>query len=348
MENRRVRKTGASTHPLSAPLLNEKNAPIRDAKHRLSVRQRKKRRKLPNEDEEQKAISQRSISLSSLFEKVLSRTPQIPEIRVTPPTEHKKYAEIMNDVVDGGLVFSLPGDCGKDVDDESHPAMFMNQEMEAEVNDSPKMLRWQKTRKNEITSDNDSGRNSPVTIKDSQDNYFNFCTDEEETNEFYSQMLYSIRQDDCKLLRSLLKKQIVDVNVLLEDGGSLLHEASYKGCVTCIKTLLKFGSYVNMSDDLGFTPLHAAVLGLNYDAIRLLIEHNALPNQVNVEGLSPCHIGVLADDIYAIHELMVGKGDPLLLGDVSPVSPFQMAIDTKKDNALAYFLNMSPLHVKSD
>ena len=165
----------------------------------------------------------------------------------------------------------------------------------------------------------------------------------EEEEEMYDEMLQYIRNEECKSVSSVLKKKSVDVNVLLKGKGSLLHEAAYQGCTKCIRVLLKCGSFVNLSDDQGFTPLHAAVLGRNCPSIRLLVQNNALPNQVNQDGLSPCHLAVIADDMFMIHELVGPKGDPLVEGLVA--SPFQMAIDLNKGEALAYFIHMSSLLV---
>ena len=117
-----------------------------------------------------------------------------------------------------------------------------------------------------------------------------------------------IRNNDCKAVKTMLRKNVVDVNILLEEAGSLLHEEAYVGCTKCIKTLLKFGSYVNMEDEHGWTPLHAAVLGCNVDATKLLLQHNAFPNRQNFDGLSSCHLAVIADDLQLLHELMSAGG----------------------------------------
>ena len=98
------------------------------------------------------------------------------------------------------------------------------------------------------------------------------------------------------------------------------------------------GSYVNMGDDAGWTPLHAAVLGCNAGAVKLLLDHHALPNQTNDDGLSPCHLAVISDDLRVIHQLMTRGGDPLFQG--SEATPFQMAIELGKGAAFEYFVNM--------
>ena len=366
MEGKRVRRTGAVSQPHVVPSINDLDA---DKMNRLSVRQRKKRRKRFSESEPQNKIQQRSLSLSLVIERVLSKSPSVPEIRISPPSETNEYPESpkgskervkkrsFNDagsllkkkksVNDAGSMLAQK----RSVYDKNGPLSLVTTNWINETEDaSSKTLQQHKGQsgKQETTSDNESEESSPTVIDNCYEDEFSYSTDEEEMKELYNQMIHYIRNDGCKQLRSLLKKQMIDVNVLLEDGVSLLHEASYKGCVTCIKTLLKFGSYVNLSDDLGFTPLHAAVLGLNYDAIGLLVRYNALPNLRNNEGLSSCHMGVLTDDVHVIHELMIGNGDPLLASDMYPTSPLQMAIDMKKNDALSYFLNMPSMLVVDD
>ena len=154
----------------------------------------------------------------------------------------------------------------------------------------------------------------------------------------YIRILQCIRHDDCKGSKALLKKNNVDVNIIIKGSGSLLNEAAYKGCTKCIRALLKSGGFVTMGDDAGWTPLHAAVLGCNLEAVKLLLEHNALPNQLNDDGLTPCHLAVFADNLHIVHELMTHGGDPLLEGVER--TPFQMAIDLEKNNVMKYFLYM--------
>jgi len=160
---------------------------------------------------------------------------------------------------------------------------------------------------------------------------------EDERRKLHCEMLNCIRNDDCKGLRSLLKKRIVDVNVVTKDG-SLIHEASYKGCTKCMKFLLKGGCYVTGCDELGWTALHAAVLSKSLDAIKLLLENYALPNQLNYDGLTPCHLAVIIGDLYITHELMKSGGDPLVKN--THITPFQLAIDLKQCVILDYFLHM--------
>ena len=58
----------------------------------------------------------------------------------------------------------------------------------------------------------------------------------------------------------------------------------------------------------------------------------------NFDGLSSCHLAVIADHLQLLHELMSAGGDPLR--ESVEGTPFQMAIDLDKYNALSYFLHM--------
>ena len=77
------------------------------------------------------------------------------------------------------------------------------------------------------------------------------------------------------------------------------------------------------------------------------LSHSAigLPNELNADCMSPLHLAVVTDDPYIVHELVQGGGDPMVGPGGDHPSPFQLAIDMKKDVALEYFLHMSRYHV---
>ena len=158
-------------------------------------------------------------------------------------------------------------------------------------------------------------------------------------NKFLEEISHHIRTNDCKKVRNLLRKYSGDLNEISEgEGGGLLHEAAYKGCTKCVKTLLKQGSYVNLTDHQGWTPLHAAVLGCNLKAVKCLLNKCALPNELNGDGLSSCHLAVFMNDVRVLRELIQAGGDPLQ--PAALISPFQLAIDLKKTIVLDYFLRL--------
>ena len=74
----------------------------------------------------------------------------------------------------------------------------------------------------------------------------------EETKRCFQEMLNCIRTDDCKRLKAMTKKNFIGMS-LLNLETTLIHEATYKGCVRCIKTLIKTGSCIDSKDSSGWS-----------------------------------------------------------------------------------------------
>ena len=81
--------------------------------------------------------------------------------------------------------------------------------------------------------DNSNG-SSEEGSSTTQDNRRNSQYSETELPSMLSQC---IRLDNCSRFRSLLRKQIVDVNAVIEGEGTLLHNAAFKGWFIRIKKL---------------------------------------------------------------------------------------------------------------
>ena len=305
MDDRRLRKIGAIYQP-RVLVSDHKRKSSEDTKQLKSIgyggfrRATSKILKNPSAIDER---SRRSQSVNSIFDIVRKPTRQN-DVDDLEHTTSPGYITILNRDIDDG----------KDGDESGNNFhIHLVDQTPVETKSTQKLTNWQ-------NQGNKSFEKSSNIVKDfkkvrSNPTYDEKCLDStnmEDTQDLYIQMLNCIRLDDCKTLRSLLKRQSVDVNVVLEGSGSLLHEASHKGCCKCIKSLLKSGSYVSLCDEFGFMPLHAAVLGRSYNAVRLLLENSALPNQKNFDGLSPFHLSVMADDIHLVHELIMAEGDPLL------------------------------------
>lgn len=52
-----------------------------------------------------------------------------------------------------------------------------------------------------------------------------------------------------------------DLYSLADNGETLLHKAAYRGHLHMVKDLLKRGITINVTDTMGFTPLHEAARG---------------------------------------------------------------------------------------
>ena len=66
-----------------------------------------------------------------------------------------------------------------------------------------------------------------------------------------------------------------DVNAECGDHGTVLHIASYRGCLDAIRLILSLGADINTKTRTKRTPLCSAYVGGHLDAMRLLLEHGA-------------------------------------------------------------------------
>lgn len=164
-------------------------------------------------------------------------------------------------------------------------------------------------------------------------------TNEEEQREMFHELIRCIQTDDCKALKTIMKRKLIDTNSITENSFTLLHEASYKGCIKCMKILIKNGCCVDKSDESGWTALHASIFANQFDAVKFLLDNHAPVNTISSKGWTPLHLGVFVGDLYIVHELVRNGGDPLLCNDKN-VSPFQLAINLSKSLLLDYFLHL--------
>ena len=170
--------------------------------------------------------------------------------------------------------------------------------------------------------------------------------DLENQKELYKALVQCIRDEDCKTFRSTTRRKYVDVNTVLENSATLLHEASFKGCVKCIKALIKNGCNVDAVDNQGWTALHASIFSSELAAVKLLLENNASADQLSMGGWSPLHLSVYLNDLYISHELVQNGADPLLCNSQG-ISPFQLSINLDKSLVLEYFLQLPSFLVKT-
>ena len=193
------------------------------------------------------------------------------------------------------------------------------------------------------TTSSQGGRTFPVIRSPFSRAKFDKEISAEERKRLYSEMLKSIRDDDCRRFKLLLKRRRVAVNSF-EHDTSLIHEAAFKGCEKCVKLLMKGGWCVDLQDDAGWRPLHAAAFGRSLDAVKCLVAKGADPNVLTKAGLSPLHLAVYNNDLYTTHELFQHGADPLVESRSAMVdegTPFQLAINLKNTLVLDYFLLQS-------
>ena len=82
-----------------------------------------------------------------------------------------------------------------------------------------------------------------------------------------------------------------DVNLQDEDGDTALRYAAFKGAWRCVKVLLAHHRVdVNLSNNIGRTPLHGAVTGHigHVKCVKLLLQAPGIKiNKVDIEGCTP-------------------------------------------------------------
>ena len=91
------------------------------------------------------------------------------------------------------------------------------------------------------------------------------------------------RRGDVKLVRTLIQ-QGADVNARAVDGASPLHQAVSADHLDVVDLLLKVGASVAAADRYGVTPLSLAALSGNASIIRRLLDAGADPNAVDPAG----------------------------------------------------------------
>ena len=78
--------------------------------------------------------------------------------------------------------------------------------------------------------------------------------------------------DSLGIVRELLSRPGLNVNLATEDGGTPLFYAAQRGCVEVIKLLLAApGINVNLATDEGVTPLYIAAQEGHVEVVRLLL-----------------------------------------------------------------------------
>ncbi|XP_012566448.2 ankyrin repeat domain-containing protein 49 [Hydra vulgaris] len=172
--------------------------------------------------------------------------------------------------------------------------------------------------------------------------YVPFTKKVSESEKRFYQILQAIKSDECKLVKTIVKKKIIATSEIRKKD-SLIHEAAYKGCLKCTKILIKNGSSLHSIDDEGFSPVHAAVIGGNFEVLRYLLENGASPNSVSNTGWSPMHLVIATSkdnlmlSLKMLDVLTKHGGNPFIKTNLN-VTPFQLCINLKIILLLDYYI----------
>ena len=130
----------------------------------------------------------------------------------------------------------------------------------------------------------------------------------------HSPLWYAVRFDKPESVAKLLALG-ADPNRATEEGESPLLTATFLGTSTAdteiVQMLLKAKADVNVRGPVhGQTPLHRAVVSENEAVVRMLIDHGANVNQVDVRGNTPLQTAVVNGSIPILELLFEAKADP--------------------------------------
>lgn len=105
----------------------------------------------------------------------------------------------------------------------------------------------------------------------------------------YQVLRACVKKGFVDILRELLRN--VDVNASLDEGTSLLHEASENGHLLVARELVKFGAKINARDVYNKTPLHVGVFHDSKDVVEFLCKSKAELEARDIDGETPLHFG---------------------------------------------------------
>ncbi|XP_078148578.1 uncharacterized protein LOC144544033 [Carex rostrata] len=131
---------------------------------------------------------------------------------------------------------------------------------------------------------------------------------------------YAARLGQTEICEYLIKNFMLDANLTAYSGKTPLCYAANFGDPNAIESLINCGADFNVKDANGFSPLHDAVIGDNPRAIEVLLSKGAKVDVQNFTG-SPLLLATLLGHISCMKVLLAHNADPneLLCGVVTPL-----------------------------
>ncbi|RLN98482.1 hypothetical protein BBJ28_00006543 [Nothophytophthora sp. Chile5] len=100
---------------------------------------------------------------------------------------------------------------------------------------------------------------------------------------------YAAVEGKPDFVRTLLEKQLVDVNMVDVDRCTALYYAAANGHANVMQTLLTFGADPNLAS-IRRSPLHCAVEWHRVECVQLLLQHGASLDAKSKDGLTPSQV----------------------------------------------------------
>lgn len=117
----------------------------------------------------------------------------------------------------------------------------------------------------------------------------------------YSRFQTAIQFNDLTAAECLLRKGIDSDYRFGNARTPALCMSSKSGHYDLVRLLIDHGCSVNQSDENGFTALHFACIYIFVEIARLLVQHRANLEAVNLYGCTPLHL--------AVQHKSLGKGN---------------------------------------
>lgn len=129
-----------------------------------------------------------------------------------------------------------------------------------------------------------------------------------------------------------------NVNAILPDGSTMLHQAVFNKDIKTAALLIKKGADVNLPDSAGMTPAHRMAESGDEEIFKKLMEWGADPIVKNKEGLSLLHLAAKGGSTAICRILKESKVDLNEKTEPNGRSPLHLAIDSKQQEAAEWLI----------
>lgn len=138
----------------------------------------------------------------------------------------------------------------------------------------------------------------------------------------------AINDDNSEALATMISAKTIDINHrLYPTRSTLLHSASWRGSLKCVKVLINAGADVNAKDWYDLTPLHCACTESSLACAKVLVEANANVNAPSNSGRTSLHYACKTShrDGADIVQLLLEAGADATIKDNGGQLPIDLA-----------------------
>ena len=159
-----------------------------------------------------------------------------------------------------------------------------------------------------------------------------------------AKLFEAVEYNDVDDLEDLLENPDADVNILNDEGFSLLHKAAQLGQVNCLKKLLQQDKIqVNIKDANRNTPLFLAILNNKVACLKILLNHPKINvNIMNTDKMTPVHVGAMTGHIGCLKLLLEQKDITINAKDKDGRTPVELAKLSTSSNKIEILKLLDP------